>query len=178
MNPKPYKDFKLTRALARKIAIFLWGNVNCSIDTTRSGFFYFDCSINGGYIVDMNRLTEHEKELFDKIGWSENGNFGQRCELGLWVAHEQNGEDVIIHIDNYSGGLSKDFSYPSKYAIPRYIAYPAVAFGDDCAWIVIEKLTGVREKHIPLILKEKYESNINRKLKLYYPEIFELLKEP
>lgn len=138
MKPIKLENFKLTHAIARRIAMSMWGRGGTSsYPTTRKGVWCFSCSSHGGYIVDPSALTAEEYEAIN----SRNVRF--KYDLNLLVQTTTEG-DMIIAIRmpfarpykaKYFGGLGP----------VRWVSWEYFAFEEDTAWAVLVHETGITD---------------------------------
>ena len=121
------KKVYLNHSRARAMAASLWGTVNNSYRTNRSGCFYFSCSGHGGYIIDGNALSDEE-----------------RAEVEKYIAPDFT--TVVITPNGVVRGMLNPFarggSRTKRYWGDAVITdHKLFVFEEDCDWAVLEHLT-------------------------------------
>lgn len=122
------KNVYLNHSRARAMAASLWGTVNHSYRTNRSGCFYFSCSGHGGYVIDGNALTDEEYAAVT-----------QYIAPDIAKTVVKPGGDMRGMLNPFARGGSRT----SRYLGDVVVDTPIIVAEEDCAWAILEHLTAV-----------------------------------
>lgn len=133
----PLPEFRFDSSRARNLAESLWGRGGTSaLRTNRKGAYFFRCSAHGGYVVDHRALTREERLSIDRHVAPKN--------VSLLVQTRNDGEYVLA-VDNPHTTRVR-YRYDPSLGPVRWHPYPVYAFEEDCAWVILERLTDIRTK--------------------------------
>lgn len=163
----PLDKFKMTSALAKRLAESMWGTGGTTAyQTTHKGIYSFSCSSHGGYIVAPDALTPKQLANIDA-----RKNVHYKEDLALLVQTTTEG-DVVIAIRSPYARTYKAV-YNSNDGPVRWVNWEFYAFEEDCMWAVLEYEVGVRDLNsLKAEGKDeaKYAEDVARILTCYYPK--------
>lgn len=134
MKPVPLSKWRLTHNLARTIAESLWGRGGThSYRVNRRGVFYFSCAGHGGYVIDPQSLTDHERELLRSLL--------PTVEVRLCVQRQRGGRMVIAERPEMSNRSAR---YRPELGPVEWISRAVWIGEEDCDWAKVECMTSIR----------------------------------
>lgn len=121
----------MNHSQARSIAEGLWGRGGTNSEpTNRNGAFYFSCSGHGGFVIDVNCLTDDELiKISDHV--------------------------EIETATQYRFGRKRTFMHPyrekgAKVSLMATVdTIRFIVLEEDCAWCLAYKFTGIQHKNKP-----------------------------
>lgn len=159
MNPVTLEKFKLTGAIARRIAEVMWGTGGTSAyKVPVKGAYYYACSGHGGFVAETKLFTEEQLKHLPTE------------ELNILVQN-QNGTDVVIAVSTYGIGYSWRQRYPkyyTKYSVPRWKKYKVVVLEEDCNWALFAHFLGIES--LPKELNAN-EEDVRRSILRWNPQV-------
>jgi hypothetical protein len=144
---------------AREIAESMWGTGGTlAYHTNRKGAYYFSCSGHGGYVVKGASLTDSERKDIDRYILPR--------MLQLAVQRTPDGDMVRGYSLGDFRGQPRSVKYNPRDGPISWVDMPVYLFEEDCAWVILEKFTGIHSdvlKHDETIARE-----IERIFQQYY----------